>query len=209
MFPARRAPTVPQNPTTGARNASHRERQDRVPGRGALRARGPAAAGAEALEATRPPGWPLRRPHDRRRDRLRRRGRRRGKRPRPRADAGARGREAGRGRRPAAAARIGVTLKEFTVSPAPAAGRAGKVTFRVRNAGAVRHEFVVLRTTKAAADLLKGSEASEAGNVGEIGDVKPGATKTLRLDLKAGHYALICNLPGHYVAGQRADFVVK
>ena len=110
---------------------------------------------------------------------------------------------------PAPAARIGVTLKEFTVSPTPATGRAGTVTFRVRNAGAVRHEFVVLRTNKAAGDLLKGSEASEAGNVGEIGDVKPGATKTLRLDLKAGHYALICNLPGHYAAGQRADFVVK
>jgi uncharacterized cupredoxin-like copper-binding protein len=109
----------------------------------------------------------------------------------------------------APAARIRVTLKEFTLSPAPAVGRAGKVTFRVRNAGAIRHEFVVLRTKKAAAHLLKGREASEAGNVGEIGDVKPGATKTLRLNLKAGHYALICNLPGHYVAGQHADFVVK
>jgi uncharacterized cupredoxin-like copper-binding protein len=110
---------------------------------------------------------------------------------------------------PAPAANIGVTLKEFTVAPAPATGKAGTVTFRVHNAGAVRHEFVVLRTNRSAADLLKGSEASEAGNVGEIGDLKPGATKTLRLDLKAGHYALICNLPGHYAAGQRADLVVK
>jgi uncharacterized cupredoxin-like copper-binding protein len=110
---------------------------------------------------------------------------------------------------PAAAASIGVTLKEFTVSPAPSTGRAGRVTFRVRNAGAVGHEFVVLRTTKSAAGLLKGAEASESGNVGEIGDLQPGVTKTLRLNLKPGHYALICNLPGHYAAGQRADFVVK
>jgi uncharacterized cupredoxin-like copper-binding protein len=110
---------------------------------------------------------------------------------------------------PAAAANIGVTLKEFTVAPAPATGRAGTVTFRVHNAGAISHEFVVLRTNKGAADLLKGGEASEAGNVGEIGGLKPGVTKTLRLNLKAGHYALICNLPGHYVAGQRADLVVK
>src|SRR4051794_10692931 len=109
----------------------------------------------------------------------------------------------------AAAGKIGVTLDEFTVAPAPAAGQAGNVTFRVHNAGAVSHEFVVVRTNKPAAGLLKGSEANEAGNVGEIGGLKPGATKTLRLDLKAGHYALLCNLPGHYRAGQRADFVVK
>jgi uncharacterized cupredoxin-like copper-binding protein len=27
--------------------------------------------------------------------------------------------------------------------------------------------------------------------------------------LKAGHYALICNLPGHYAAGQHIDFTVN
>lgn len=104
---------------------------------------------------------------------------------------------------------IRVTLKEFTVSPTPSAGRAGTVTFSVRNGGAVRHEFVVLRTNTAAADLVKGSEADEAGNVGEIGDIQPGAVKSLKLNLTSGHYALICNLPGHYLAGQHADFTVK
>jgi uncharacterized cupredoxin-like copper-binding protein len=107
------------------------------------------------------------------------------------------------------ARRIAVTLKEFTVNPQPGLGRAGTVTFRVRNAGRIKHEFVVLRTPKAADALRKGSEASEAGNVGEIGDVQPGASKSLKLDLKRGHYALICNLPGHYLAGQHADFTVR
>ena len=111
---------------------------------------------------------------------------------------------------PAAPARtIGVTLKEFTVNPRPGLGRAGTVTFRVRNAGRIKHEFVVLRTRRAADALRKGSEASEAGNVGEIGDLQPGASKSLKLDLKPGHYALICNLPGHYLAGQHADFTVR
>jgi uncharacterized cupredoxin-like copper-binding protein len=110
---------------------------------------------------------------------------------------------------PTPAANIAVTLKEFTISPTPAIGRAGTVTFRVHNGGTMPHEFVVLRTNKPADALLKGNEASEAGNVGEIPGLAPGATKTLRLTLKAGHYALICNMPGHYMAGQRVDFAVK
>jgi len=110
---------------------------------------------------------------------------------------------------PAPARRIGVALREYSVAPSPAVGSAGKVTFNVRNAGAIPHEFVVLRTTKPAGSLLKGAEADEAGNVGEIGDLQPGQTKTLSLSLKSGHYALICNLPGHYKAGQHADFTVR
>ena len=105
--------------------------------------------------------------------------------------------------------RIGVTLKEYSVAPSPAVGSAGKVTFNVQNAGAIPHEFVVLRTAKPAGSLLKGAEADEAGNVGEIGDIQPGQAKTLSLSLKPGHYALICNLPGHYTAGQHADFTVR
>ena len=102
-----------------------------------------------------------------------------------------------------------VTLSEFNVAPKPAAVANGAVTFNVSNAGKVEHEFVVLKTSKPASDLLKGGRADEAGNVGEIGSVKPGQTKALKLKLAAGHYALICNLPGHYAAGQYADLTVK
>ena len=41
------------------------------------------------------------------------------------------------------------------------------MTFNVSNAGKVEHEFVVLKTSKPASDLLKGGRADEAGNVGE------------------------------------------
>jgi len=102
-----------------------------------------------------------------------------------------------------------VTLSEFNVAPKPAAVAGGAVTFNVSNAGKVEHEFVVLKTSKPASDLLKGGRADETGNVGEIGSVKPGQTKALKLNLAAGHYALICNLPGHYAAGQYADLTVK
>jgi uncharacterized cupredoxin-like copper-binding protein len=104
---------------------------------------------------------------------------------------------------------IGVGLREFAVDASASTAAAGKVTFTVRNTGKVTHEFVVLRTAKPAGSLLKGAEASESGNVGEVADLKPGTSKKLTLNLKAGHYALICNLPGHYKAGQHTDFTVR
>jgi uncharacterized cupredoxin-like copper-binding protein len=108
-----------------------------------------------------------------------------------------------------AARRVSVNLREYTVAPSAAVGRAGRVTFAVRNAGTIPHEFVVIRTDKAASSLpFKGGRADEAGNVGETGDLQPGQAKTVTLPLKPGHYALICNLPGHYTAGQHADFRV-
>ena len=105
--------------------------------------------------------------------------------------------------------KVGVSLTEFKVTPTASQAPAGKVTFNVRNGGNVTHEFVVIKTSKPAGSLLKGNEADETGNVGETGDLTPGASKTVALNLKAGHYALICNLPGHYKAGQHTDFTVK
>ncbi len=43
----------------------------------------------------------------------------------------------------------------------------------------------------------------------EIDGVPAGQARTLNLVLKRGHYALICNLPGHYKTGQFADFYVR
>jgi uncharacterized cupredoxin-like copper-binding protein len=104
---------------------------------------------------------------------------------------------------------VAVKANEFNLVPAVQAARAGKVTFVVKNIGKVTHEFVVVKTDKPAGNLLHGSEADETGAVGEIGELKPGATKKLQLTLKKGHYALLCNIMGHYKAGQFADFYVR
>ena len=105
---------------------------------------------------------------------------------------------------------VDVTLAQFAVTPSVPKARAGRVTFRAHNAGTITHEFVVIKTNRLAADLpvVKG-RASEAGNIGETGDLKAGQTKSVTLKLAAGHYALICNLPGHYLAGQHTDFSVR
>jgi uncharacterized cupredoxin-like copper-binding protein len=94
----------------------------------------------------------------------------------------------------------------------------GTVTFIVTNGGAETHEFVVLRTDSPATSFPIVSFEGEANridedadgvtNVGETGDMKPGTSKTLSIDLSAGHYAVVCNLPGHYAMGMRQDFHV-
>jgi uncharacterized cupredoxin-like copper-binding protein len=85
-----------------------------------------------------------------------------------------------------------------------------KVTFVVTNAGKLDHEFVVLKTNTAAGQLAKlgAKEAPEKGAVGEIEEIAPGKTKKLVLKLAQGHYALICNLTGHWNNGQFVDYYV-
>lgn len=110
---------------------------------------------------------------------------------------------------------IKVVEDEYSLKETPAAAKAtnGKVTFDVENKGEIPHEFVVIKTTKQADALLEGKEADEQGNAGEIGNIDPGRTKKLSLKLAPGHYALICNLPGHYMPsgepGMLADFTVQ
>ena len=104
---------------------------------------------------------------------------------------------------------VAVQVDEFSVFPGTQGAPKGKVRFVVTNIGSVKHEFVVLKTAKPAGNLLKGQEADEAGNVGEIGGIPAGQSRTLNLVLKPGHYSLICNLPGHYKTGQFADFYVR
>jgi uncharacterized cupredoxin-like copper-binding protein len=112
----------------------------------------------------------------------------------------------------ARAASVSFRMVEWDILPLTATKtHATKVTFVVRNAGKMTHEFVVIKTAKAAGRLAApgAKEAPETGAVGEIGEIKPGAVKRLTLTLKKGHYALICNLPGHYYLGQFVDFYVR
>ena len=94
---------------------------------------------------------------------------------------------------------------------------AGLVTFNVENSGVKTHEFVVLKTDTAASDFqivsFEGEkdridEDADGTNVGETGDMDAGTTQALTIHLKPGHYALVCNLAGHYRMGMLSDFTV-
>jgi uncharacterized cupredoxin-like copper-binding protein len=69
--------------------------------------------------------------------------------------------------------------------------------------------MVVIKTDKGAANLGTDGEADETGAIDEVADLPAGESETLELDLEAGKYALVCNMPGHYAADMYADFTVK
>jgi len=111
----------------------------------------------------------------------------------------------------------------MTLAVAPATVAAGDVTFVVKNAGTIDHEMIVLQTSTAF-DKLPISDAgdppapvtsgankvSETNNLGETGDpnLKPGDTRTFKINLAAGSYVLVCNIAQHYGKGMRGAFTV-
>lgn len=117
---------------------------------------------------------------------------------------------------------VNVTLQEWSVTPDKTEISAGSVTFEVSNTGPDDvHEFVVIKTDLAAADLPVDStgKVDEAGGgmevEGEIEDIAVDSSESLTLDLAAGTYVLLCNIydegekEAHYSEGMRAAFTVN
>ena len=110
---------------------------------------------------------------------------------------------------------IGVTLADFTITADPDSASAGEVTFDVTNDAEQTHEFVVFQTDLAPDQLPtdEGGDVDEAGEgvalVDEIEDIEGSSTQSLTVNLDAGSYVLICNLPGHYAQGMNTGFTVN
>jgi uncharacterized cupredoxin-like copper-binding protein len=107
-----------------------------------------------------------------------------------------------------AASTVNEKLSEYKISGGSSA-KAGAVTFKVKNTGEYQHELIVIKTnTKAAKLKTKGGSAVVTGKLGEV-EVASGKATSLKLKLKKGHYALICNIGDHYSEGMHKDFTVK
>jgi|SRR4051794_3200419 uncharacterized cupredoxin-like copper-binding protein len=110
----------------------------------------------------------------------------------------------------AAAKKATFTLTEFKIAGKPTKVAHGKITFTATNKGKFPHELAIIRTNKKAAALpKKGGKAVETGLVGRIAPFTGSKAHRKTFTLKKGHYALICNLPGHYVGGMHLDFTVS
>ncbi|MEI6689686.1 MAG: cupredoxin domain-containing protein [Thermoleophilia bacterium] len=97
----------------------------------------------------------------------------------------------------------------FAIEPSVTTVPAGKTTFNVMNDGMMVHELVILQTDKTIQELTKpDGSADETTNIKETGDIEAGKSKSISVDLKPGHYWLICNLPGHFAGGMYKEFTV-
>jgi uncharacterized cupredoxin-like copper-binding protein len=96
----------------------------------------------------------------------------------------------------------------------PGVVKAGKVTFNVKNDSKdTVHEMIVMYLADSGKPLPyleaeNRADEDKAGDKGEVSELDPGETGILTVDLKAGKYLLICNVPGHYGAGMWAEFTV-
>jgi uncharacterized cupredoxin-like copper-binding protein len=99
---------------------------------------------------------------------------------------------------------------------------AGTVSLVLGNLGFRIHELVVLplASDQQAGERAVGSDrkVDETGSLGEASQtagsgtgegIQPGAAGWTTLDLPAGRYELICNLPGHYAAGMFTELSVS
>ncbi|MEX2459549.1 MAG: hypothetical protein WD770_11270 [Actinomycetota bacterium] len=113
---------------------------------------------------------------------------------------------------------VATTVRDFSITLAPANAAAGEVTFDVTNQGPSAHQFWVYETDLAPEALP--ADPTGLGRVNEFGpgynallftfdDIASGERRSFELDLDAGRYVIICNIPGHYVRGMHAAFTVS
>lgn len=109
----------------------------------------------------------------------------------------------------------------MSLTAMPASVPHGTVSLRATNDGVLTHELVVLPLAagEAVGTRVPGSDGSvdETGSLGEASadcgagageGISPGSAGWVTLNLPAGRYELLCNLPGHYTAGMYAELDV-
>lgn len=106
---------------------------------------------------------------------------------------------------------VAASMDEFSIT-ADASADANGVTFRVKNAGAIAHEFVVIKTDLGVDALPQAGgvvDESQVEVVGRIDQYAGGETREATFNLAPGNYLLICNLPAHYQLGMTTAFTVN
>ena len=109
---------------------------------------------------------------------------------------------------------IDVSLTEFVVEPSTGTASAGAFTFNVSSDGAIFHNLRVIATDLApdalpTDDATFGVDESQLDVVASSADLDPGDAEELTVDLVAGSYVLICNIPTHYDIGMTVAFTVN
>jgi uncharacterized cupredoxin-like copper-binding protein len=88
-----------------------------------------------------------------------------------------------------------IKAREFVFEPKEVTVRSGEITFEVKNEGAIEHNFVL--------------EDSAQKRVAQIAVIEAGKTEDLKVMLRPGTFAIVCNLPGHKDAGMTGTLRVQ
>jgi uncharacterized cupredoxin-like copper-binding protein len=112
---------------------------------------------------------------------------------------------------------VGITVKEWSLTADASSATAGEIVFVATNEGTMPHEVVFLRTDRPVDDLPlddnqkvnRFAEGIEDLAVIRTDALMPGATVRESFDLPPGHYALICNIAGHYSSGMFTAFTIE
>ena len=105
---------------------------------------------------------------------------------------------------------VKVDLNDDTIRFDQPSIHAGKIKFVVTNVSIYdSHEMVLVKAGDAAHPIVldpKSDRVIEAKlqSLGEVSDLKPGATAELQATLAPGTYTLMCNMKGHYQHGMHA-----
>ncbi|MGN6798865.1 MAG: hypothetical protein ACTHKS_12025 [Gaiellaceae bacterium] len=108
---------------------------------------------------------------------------------------------------------VRVSERDFHITLVHGRVSAGTVLFRVTNRGPDEHEFIVIHADRGlpmrADGITLDEDALEKSIVGSVEPAPAGETHVLRLQLKPGRYAVVCNMFGHYMGGMHAALVVQ
>ncbi len=94
-----------------------------------------------------------------------------------------------------AATSVSIGAREFSFVPKDVTVPAGEVTFVVKNAGVIEHNFVL--------------EDKAKKKAAEIPILEPAQTLEVKATLKPGVYRIYCTLPGHKDAGMVGTLTVQ
>lgn len=92
--------------------------------------------------------------------------------------------------------------------------KAGKIDFEVANDSKnMVHEMLVIKVGSYSENLpYNAKNASivedQTKDYGEVSELQPGKSGSLKVDLQPGKYLLVCNMPGHYKAHMYTNLLV-
>jgi uncharacterized cupredoxin-like copper-binding protein len=116
-----------------------------------------------------------------------------------------------------AANNVNATVADFQITLDKTSASAGVVAVHVSGKGPSQHELVAFKTDLAPDALPVDPATSKMDEANpavehfspEAEKIDAGGLKSINLNLPAGKYVFICNVPGHYKLGMHAAFTVN